>query len=590
MISLMKLSPEQRRAVDSLAAATVVIAPAGSGKTEVLAQRVERFLQRTLEDGYRVCALTYTVKAADELARRFDDRLGDLSRRVDADTFHGFALGLLRQYGSRIGVPSDVEVLARDEDRLELLQDWYSGQGIGRELTLKMLQETDVLRSRGESSPLANDLQDALSDRDALDFPAVFEKAVLLLKDPWVSRQVRTLYGLTVVDEAQNLTLMQFNFLVGLVGNPHDEGISVMLVGDTRQSIVGFAGADPRLLDRAREQFDAETIVLDRNYRSSAAIVRTANRVSLALDSQSKLSESSVFAAEGLVAYAEYASEEEEAASLVAQVRALLAGGIRQEYAVEGESKSVRPEDIAVLGRTASSLSPVAEALSGSGINFAMGSTQADWLASSQGRLLLAILEWKAAPGHHSAKRNLSRELGGVEFEGDDEIFLARADVPYASAFSGVVTSDAPAVAMSAVAELEFDDPDWIADKRLITAAWTDFMQRTPERSRTFSAFFQSIGRVQRGDNLSEGVRLLTVHRAQGREFKVVFIVALNDGQLPDFRAQSRADLLAELRVFYVAVTRASRLLYLSRSRTRRTRFGLRRTDPSPFLRHVTDG
>lgn len=584
MISLMKLSPEQRRAVDSLAAATLVVAPAGSGKTEVLAQRVERFLQRSSDEGFRVCALTYTVKAADELARRFDERLGDLSQRVDADTFHGFALGLLRQYGSRIGVSANVEVLARDEDRLELIQDWYSSQGVRQAISVEALRQLDVLRSRGEVSALARDFQQALAERGALDFPGVFERATELLEDPWVARQLRNLYGLLVVDEAQNLNRMQYNFLVGLVGNPYDQGIPVMLVGDTRQSIVGFAGADARLLDRARDQFDAEVIVLDRNFRSAKNIVRAANNISAVLDEQSQLSDASVFAAQGLVDVSEYPSEDAEADAVAEQVRSLLENGIPAEYAVDGESTTLRPEDVAILGRTASALLPIQEALSTAGVGYALGSTPADWLASSQGRLLLALLEWAAAPEHVSAQKNLSRELGGVDTTLAPAEFLEDSDIPYARAFSTVAAAERPVEFVSASEDLEFDDPSWEADKRLVIDVWNSFAASTPERDRTFNAFFHTIGRVQRGDNLADGVRLLTVHRAQGREFKVVFLVAMNDGQLPDFRATSQEDRKAELRVFYVAVTRASRMLLMSRSRSRRTRFGVRRTDPSPFL------
>ena len=79
-------------------------------------------------------------------------------------------------------------------------------------------------------------------------------------------------------------------------------------------------------------------------------------------------------------------------------------------------------------------------------------------------------------------------------------------------------------------------------------------------------------------------MRLLTVHKAQGREYLAVAVVGLNDGQFPDFRAQSEAAFKDELRTFYVAITRARRVLLLSRSRSRMTRYGSRRTQPSPFL------
>ncbi len=86
------------------------------------------------------------------------------------------------------------------------------------------------------------------------------------------------------------------------------------------------------------------------------------------------------------------------------------------------------------------------------------------------------------------------------------------------------------------------------------------------------------------GHPQAPGVRLLTIHKAQGREYRAVAVVGLNDGQLPDFRATSDAEMLSELRTFYVAVTRPSRSLLLTRPRSRQTRYGPRSSDPSPYL------
>jgi len=81
--------------------------------------------------------------------------------------------------------------------------------------------------------------------------------------------------------------------------------------------------------------------------------------------------------------------------------------------------------------------------------------------------------------------------------------------------------------------------------------------------------------------------RLLTIHKALGREFRAVAVVGLNDGQLPDFRARTQEEKLAELRTFYVAVTRPSRILLLTRAARRETRYGARPSDPSPFIAFI---
>jgi superfamily I DNA/RNA helicase len=130
---------------------------------------------------------------------------------------------------------------------------------------------------------------------------------------------------------------------------------------------------------------------------------------------------------------------------------------------------------------------------------------------------------------------------------------------------------------------------DWDADVRQLVAAWQRFCAETANAERTWGGFRLFISRLQRGDDRAPGVRLLTIHKAQGREFRAVAIVGLNDGQLPDFRATSDEDRLAELRTFYVAITRSTRLLLFTRARSRMTRFGSRATKASPFLSYAAD-
>ncbi len=105
-----ELSPEQLQAVNAVGSAIVVTASAGSGKTEVVARRVERLLDESPNEPFRVLALSYTVKAADELRDRLAHRLGD-ARRVDTDTIHAFAHNIIRQHGTWAALPPEPELV-----------------------------------------------------------------------------------------------------------------------------------------------------------------------------------------------------------------------------------------------------------------------------------------------------------------------------------------------------------------------------------------------------------------------------------------------------------------------------------------------
>jgi DNA helicase-2/ATP-dependent DNA helicase PcrA len=137
---------------------------------------------------------------------------------------------------------------------------------------------------------------------------------------------------------------------------------------------------------------------------------------------------------------------------------------------------------------------------------------------------------------------------------------------------------------MEAAQGLAIDDLDWINDWRQIERAWNLFLDRSEAAERSFGNFRQHLIRCQRGDPKEPGVRLLTVHKAQGQEFKAVAVIGCNDGQFPDFRAVGEDAMAAEVRTFYVAISRPSRWLLLTRAESRVTRFGPRLTSESPFL------
>ena len=110
------------------------MAPAGSGKTAVLVQRVIRTLEQSSGEAFRLLAVTFTVKAAEELKQRAREAIADELWRVDADTIHGFALDWLKRYGKEIGVGPDVVVFADDIDRIAVIAGYLRSIGLGDDL------------------------------------------------------------------------------------------------------------------------------------------------------------------------------------------------------------------------------------------------------------------------------------------------------------------------------------------------------------------------------------------------------------------------------------------------------------------------
>lgn len=584
-----QLSPPQAAVVASDANAIVVSAGAGSGKTEIVAHRVERVLVESPDEDFQILAVSYTVKAAEELRQRLRDRLGGLHQRVTTETIHGFALSLLRQFGTRVGLPPEPEILARDEDRIELLQQWLADEGRDPlDDPIAVFARLDLARAECRSAEHLDSWRTALAQRGALDYPAILERAAELLDGPWVARHLRRTYRHVVVDEAQNVTPAQYRVLTGVIGDPAADHPGALLVGDERQSIVGFAGADPGLMSRFADEYGAARFELPTNHRSAHRIVEVAAAVADKLGRTGGLEPSGRYAAEGSVEIQTAPNEGAEGDVVAAWVAGLLGHGLPEEVLAPGEGRRLAPKEIAVLGRSAASLRPVKSALDRRGIEWAEGSTPDEWVESPTAKLALDVIAHRAAPDHLSVRRRITEATHAESTEWSTlRDVLCRAPDSAVQQLAVAADVAGPEEFLGELGELQVNEDGWTADLAQLSEAWDSFIDRVGESGRTFGNFSQHIFRVQRGNLLDAGVRILTIHKAQGREFTAVALVACNVGQIPDFRATEQVEQEAELRAFYVAVSRASRALLLTRALQRETRFGPRPTQPSPFLKYA---
>lgn len=587
------LTSQQRQAIHSESRAIVVLAGAGSGKTEVVARRVQRLLTSEQEVG-RILALSYTNKAAEELGERLRVRAGAESERVTTETIHGFAHSLVRQYSTRIGLPLEPEILTRDEDRVELLNQWQSSQGVGAvEDPLGYLRTVDIERARAEETGDVEDWRRALKSLPALDYPALLDAAQELLSLTSVRRQLTRTYTHIVVDEAQNLTPAQYLLLTAMVGAP-GEGPAVMLVGDDKQSIISFAGADPDLINQFADAYDAETISLTVNFRSAEIISELAQIVASDLGQEQHHSEP--HAAPGDIDVLHGDDEGDEARKVVAWVKNLLLNGMPRNAAAEKESVDIFPEDIAILGRSASALRETAKLLQKEGIAHSTSIDAGDWLEGLAGKIVMEIIALNAAAQHISTQWQMARLIGldSEQLGTRDQIATAirSHSNPLIAALADLLNETQMSKFIESLSTIVPDDAttaelaSWNADLDEIESAWRDYTAVTDRGHQSWVDFRLFCSRRQRGSAV-EGVQLLTVHKSQGREFRAVAIVGMNEGQIPDFRARTNSERASELRTFYVAVTRARRILLLSRALRRTTRYGLRATTPSPYLTYV---
>lgn len=596
-----RLSDEQQAAVDSTSRAICVVASAGSGKTEVVARRVERLLNESEDEGFRVLALSYTVKAAAELTTRFRSRLGGRQKRVEASTIHGFAHSLLRQHGTRIGLPLEPEVLSRDADRAEMFARWLHDEGRPVPTDIDgALRAVDLSRAQEVTTTESTQWETALAAAGALDYQSMLTRTQELLSLPSARRQLARLYDHVIVDEAQNLTRSQYSLLTALVGEASStDHLHTMVVGDDKQSIVGFAGADHTLIRRFEKEYNADRFELTVNFRSAAKIVELSDAVSEALGQHLPDGRQHQYAATGSVKEVAAADERQEGQLVSDWALRMIADGLPEVALADGEPVDVVPRDVAILARSAASLRPTELALRQAGHEPSVSSSPEDWLASRLARVAFESANLLSAPHHQSARWELLRLLSIPEHElaRPDElrdVLLGHHDLNVA-AVGQLLQIEDPIAYLESIAgmALHEDTSDealaaWSADTMLLTETWREFAAETAASAQNWANFRVFVARAQRGDDSSPGIRLQTIHKAQGREYRAVALIGLSDGQLPDFRASSEEDLRAELRAFYVAISRPTRVLLLSRAGQRLTRYGPRDTDRSPFLDYAS--
>ena len=600
------LTEEQQAIIDSDARAMIATASAGTGKTEILARRAARFVNDPSSGNARVLVITYTNRAANEFRSRLRGRIPALMQRIFADTVHGFANSLLSTHGSHVGLPTDFEVIAKDEDRAELLAGFDAWTLPGDYPDL--LRKLDHARAMCQDHPRLRNWRDALESIGAVDFNEMIGKATEVLRIPAIAGMMRVVYGLVIVDEAQNLTRQQYQLITSLIGQDTETGLPLIqttLLGDPNQSVMGFAGGDSTLMKRFAENYCAETFTLTQNFRSSQCLASLERVVSLELGhGRPRPGVRAELTAEGVIDCDEFPDEAEEASFVADWVGRLLEEGLPPGAVSPGEECRMRVEDVAVLARHSAALDAAAEELGRRGHDVARAHSEEDFMATSAGVVALLLMRSRSARHQLAAAGALRRELelSDSELPSTDleaakpelvGALRARAD-EHLDILVPLLAADSPSEFVDVLEKCDLPEAapnevlaGWHADRRFMRDTWSEFTKLTPVAERSWARFALHFDWVQRARDLGPGIRLITVHKAQGREFKAVAIVGMNDGQFPDYRAASDEARQAELQAFYVAVTRASRVLVLTRAHVRPTRYGPRLMAPSPYLELV---
>ena len=633
---LQGLNDAQRRAVEVPDGALLILAGPGSGKTRVIAHRIAYLVRERDVAPWRVLAVTFTNKAANEMRERVEDLLGTEGLDVSTGTFHSFCARVLRRDGDAIGIPSDYAIYATD-DQLAVVKEAIEALRIDPKQFKPRAVLSAISRAKNERRDASATLREAgsyfeeivgrvferyqarLREYGALDFDDLLGEALRLFEDhPDVRERYGDRYRHILIDEFQDTNLTQYR-LSGLLAEVHG---NITAVGDPDQSIYSWRAADLRnLLHFERDFPDAQVILLEQNYRSTGRILRSAHAV---ISEAKDRRERSLWTSnpDGDPVVVEELFDADEEGHFVALEIGRLMREQHREFA-----------DFAVMYRTNAQSRAIEEACIQQGIRYRIvGGTR--FYDRREVRDLLAYLRLIRnhadavafrrivnVPGRGIGDRSMERVRAAAEelelpllavaariARGDDDPALPalRGDIRIALRdFVALIdrlteaSEEQPVATLleTVLAEtryqqyLERNDEDhaevrWENVQELITVA-SQYQDLDPAAS--LASFLEDVALVADVDDPSadapDAVTLTTLHAAKGLEFPVVFMPGMEDGLLPhSLSLDDPAQMEEERRVCYVGMTRARERLYLTHARRRMRQGRYSGAIPSRFL------
>lgn len=594
MSLLDELNEPQQKVVRHTDGPLLVLAGAGSGKTRCITYRVAYLITEKLIEPNRILLVTFTNKAAGEMRERVDKLLSSTSRTsstsstgILSGTFHSLCAKILRKEGRALGL-SPGYVIYDEDDQEETVKEAMGKVGVG----VKEVKPRSILNAISEAK---NELigateypqyargqwqetvakvylvyQQLLREADAVDFDDLLMKTVQLFQRfPDTLARYQHQWQYVLVDEYQDTNQAQFVLTKLAAGKWRN----LCCVGDFSQSIYRWRGADFRNLERLKEAFpDLVVYRLEQNYRSTQTILDAAHGVINHNTSHPILALWTEQGRGQRVGLYEALNERDEGQFIVNQVNQLIS-----ELSTKGNFR-----DFAVLYRTNAQSRAIEEALVQAGIPYVLvGGTR--FYQRKEIKDCLAYLRVLINP-KDSASRKRIEKLG----KGRLGKFLEFSQ-NYQSSISQqpqLTTVELLDQVLTAVGYLEqFDEDD---EEDLVRLENIKELRSVAEEFPDSNLFLENVALVEATDtNMTRPqpdksgsyggqVTLMTLHAAKGLEFKVVFLVGMEEGLFPHSRSiLSKDDLEEERRLAYVGITRAKEKLYITYA-LRRLYFGVR--------------
>lgn len=662
----MTMNPMQKKAIYNVDGPVLVLAGAGSGKTTTIIGRIvymvmfghayystettfpvtegdikelksvlsgtgsisehlKSMLQVKSVSPQNIMAVTFTNKAAGEMKKRLESKLGkDTAEKVCAKTFHSACVGILREYAMFVGFKRDFTIYD-EKDCKSVLKDIYKANGIKEKelhkddvlnhisiwkdkmITPDMAISQSTISSYNTVAHLYKEYQERLKNANAMDFDDLIGNTIRLLKEhPDIQAELQKKIQYIMVDEYQDTNASQHELLSLLVSPEHN----ICVVGDDDQSIYSFRGADVDNILNFPQEFDGTHIIkMEQNYRSDGNILNLANSL---IGHNTKRHNKNLWTYRNpgvMPTYTYYASDYDETDSIVEDIK---------DYIAAGNNYS----DVAILYRNSRLSYVIERALAREKIPYKIvGGFK--FFERAEVKDIIAYLCVIANPADDQRLKRIinvpARKIGAatvdkiatlaqqykvsmMEIIRNADLYPAIAKAkPALDSFIKMYDTMCLMANGSTLGELTqsvikysgyrkmledkgVDGKDELQNVEQVVVAAEEFEHAHIKTN--LSEFLAEISLLSAVDTLSSEenkVVMMTLHASKGLEFKNVYIIGLEDSIIPSSRDDVGIE--EERRLLYVGMTRAKEELHLSTAKQRHT-FGAwgEEDKPSRFL------
>lgn len=638
-----QLNPAQRAAVEYNEGPHLVIAGAGSGKTRVLTFKIAYLLEHGIHAGH-ILALTFTNKAAREMKSRIADLVGEqVARYLWMGTFHSICTRILRQEAELIGYTRDFTIYDTTDSKsvikhivkdMQLDEKVYKPNVILSRISLaknQLLSPTSYSSNRDytmqdrfaripEVSRIYSEYNRRLKACNAMDFDdLLFMTNTLFKNNEDVLRKYQDIFRYILVDEYQDTNYSQY-LIIKRLAEPDNH---ICVVGDDAQSIYSFRGANiENILTFQKGYADAKLFKLERNYRSTQTIVNAANSLIRHNRGQIPKAVYSELALGDRLQLSTHMSDRDEGKAVAQQVKLLHRQGYDYEsmavmYRTNAQSRviedelrhlgipyriyggmsfyqrkeikdaiayfrlAVNPHDNEAFARV------INYPLRGIGETTVMKVREAGRLAGC------SMMDVITNPEAANLEVSTATQKKLTDFATLIQGFSQKVATTDAYEFATLVMREA-GVMREAKADTSQEGIARLENLEEMLAGIHEFVDQQLREGNTFvpmTNFLSEVSLLTDQDEKQEDnqprITLLTVHAAKGLEFKVTFIVGLEENLFPSQFCQAPKEIEEERRLLYVAITRAMERCYLTYARQRFHNGQTQFSSPSRFLKDI---